>query len=126
MANKNIGEIAKERWANMSEEERKAEIERRNYTKRKNNYEKRMLEKSLRTLLEGKWNFNDKDGKSVVGSGYDAMSTNMIRKAMSDGRDAVSAYIAIRDTVGEKPVDKVEQDNTVEVVMSDEMKKLAK
>jgi hypothetical protein len=36
MANKDIGQMAKERWANMSEEERKQDIEKRNKSRRKN------------------------------------------------------------------------------------------
>jgi hypothetical protein len=85
------------------------------------------MESALRAVLNADWNYKDKDGREEKGKGYQAITTNLIKTALEpQGKNVVSAFKEIRDTIGEKPVDKVETDNNVEIILPDEIKDLFK
>lgn len=62
--------------------------------------EKKQLQESFRKLLAGRYEVEDKK----LG-GYDALAASMIKEALTGD---VKAFIAIRDTIGEKPKDTFE------------------
>lgn len=62
--------------------------------------EKRDLRKALEVLLEKDW--EDKNGNKL--SGTQAVATKLFEQAM---RGNIRAFEMIRDTVGQKPVEKV-------------------
>lgn len=66
--------------------------------------ERKKLQAALQKLLVGTYEIGDKDNKETLG-GYDAIAKSMILEA---SRGNVKAFIAIRDTIGEKPVDVVD------------------
>lgn len=66
--------------------------------------EKRDLRKALEALLEK--DFKDKSGNTI--SGTEAITTKLFEQAMKGN---VKAFETLRDTVGQKPVEKVEQVN---------------
>ena len=73
----------------------------------------RREKKKLRDILEKL--LNEKvmiDGEKKTGA--EAITLAMIKKASTGD---VSAFLAIRDTIGEKPTEKQEVDSTVTVVM---------
>ena len=74
--------------------------------------EKRLLRSTLEKMLKDRLIV---DGKKM--SRAEAITVSLLNKAASGD---VSAYLAIRDTVGEKPSDKQEVDSTVHVVMDKE------
>lgn len=51
----------------------------------------------------------------------DAVSASVVVQALCGN---IAAFTTIRDTMGQKPVDKVENNTTIQVVLSDEVKKL--
>lgn len=63
--------------------------------------EKRDLRKALEMLLEK--DFTDKNGKTI--SGTEAVTAKLFEKAM---KGDVRAFETLRDTVGQKPVEKLE------------------
>lgn len=63
---------------------------------------KRDLRKALELLLEK--DFKDKNGNTV--SGTEALTTKLFEQAMKGN---VKAFETIRDTVGQKPIEKVQQ-----------------
>lgn len=112
---------------NATEEEKREAIEKSAITRRKNAYEKRKVRDTLEKALENKFAVRNQDGEFEIKDGLEAIALNLILTALEPrGKQVVSAYQTIRDTLGEKPTDKVEQDTTIEIVMSDDMKKLAK
>lgn len=66
---------------------------------------KRDLRNALEMLLER--DFTDKSGKQVTGT--EAVATKLFEQAMKGN---VKAFETLRDTVGQKPVDKIEHLNT--------------
>lgn len=68
--------------------------------------EKRQLQNSLQRLLSGKYELKDDKGENTGERmvGYDAIAKSMIREAL-DGN--VKAFVAIRDTIGEKPKESI-------------------
>lgn len=66
---------------------------------------KRDLRKALETLLEK--DFKDKSGNDITGT--EAIATKLFEQAMKGN---VKAFETLRDTVGQKPVDKIEHLNT--------------
>ena len=63
---------------------------------------KRDLRNALEALLEK--DFKDKNGNRI--SGTEALATKLFEKAM---KGDVRAFETLRDTVGQKPVEKIEQ-----------------
>lgn len=63
---------------------------------------KRDLRKALEMLLEK--NFEDKNGNKVTGT--EAITAKLFEQAMKGN---VKAFETLRDTVGQKPVEKIEQ-----------------
>lgn len=72
--------------------------------------EKKRLQEALQQALKGKY---DIDGEMVTG--YNATVISLIKRVIATGDPA--AFNAIRDLIGEKPVDKVESDSQVTVKM---------
>lgn len=68
----------------------------------KSRQNRRMLQEAFQKLLVGKYTLED-GGKQL--GGYDALASTMIKAAL-DG--SVKAFVAIRDTIGEKPKEMVE------------------
>lgn len=66
---------------------------------------KRDLRKALEMLLEK--DFTDKSGN--VATGTEAIATKLFEQAMKGN---VKAFQTLRDTVGQKPIDKIEHLNT--------------
>ena len=82
---------------NMAREYQKKSVESR----RKNTAEKKNLRLALEMLLEK--DFKDKNGNTI--SGTEAVTAKLFEKAM---KGDVRAFETLRDTVGQKPVEKVE------------------
>ena len=66
---------------------------------------KAMLRDCLQVLMEKK--MLDENGKKITGA--EALSVEVFQKALAGD---MKAWELLRDTVGQKPVDKVEQTNT--------------
>lgn len=66
--------------------------------------DKKHIQASLQKLLNGKYYIGDKENKKQLG-GYDALAQAIILKAISGD---VQAFKEIRDTIGEKPTDKID------------------
>lgn len=73
--------------------------------------EKKKLQEALQKRLSGKYKIGEENNEVELG-GYDAMAEAMIIQAVHGN---VKAFVAIRDTIGEKPTDKIEfpEENTV-------------
>lgn len=103
-----------------------SEIERQEYyakcsAKRKASKEKeKILSNSLKKIINGTY-IDEKDGSKLTIA--DKMNIAIALKAMQGD---IGAYSIIRDTVGEKPTDKVESDNRIEIVLGENLEKLAK
>lgn len=70
--------------------------------------EKKMLQESLQKLLKGKYKIETKEGEVKIVSGYEAISESMVLEALKGN---VKAFVAIRDTIGEKPTETVDFKN---------------
>ena len=67
--------------------------------------EKKMIQDALRKALSGKYEVPvDKEGNFELLGGYDAMAISMIKQAIIGD---VKAFIAIRDSIGEKPTETI-------------------
>ena len=67
--------------------------------------DKKLLKDCLDSLLEKK--IDTKDGKKITGA--EAASAALFKKALAGD---TKAFELLRDTVGQKPIDKIEQTNT--------------
>lgn len=67
--------------------------------------EKRLIQEALQNALKGKY---DLDEKNQQIGGYDALAITIIKEALSGN---VKAFVAIRDSIGEKPKETVELEN---------------
>lgn len=65
--------------------------------------EKKMIKEALLKALSSKYTIDD-----IQLKGYDAIAVSMMKQAL---RGDVSAFREIRDTIGEKPSDKLELDS---------------
>ena len=74
--------------------------------------EKRLIRDALQRALSGVYTMGDSEKEEAkLLCGYDAMALSMIQSALSGD---VRAFIAIRDTIGEKPKETVEfEDNSL-------------
>lgn len=63
---------------------------------------KKYLQEALQKALKGKY---DVDDKNLQIGGYDALAISMVKEAVGGN---VKAFVAIRDTIGEKPKDTIE------------------
>ena len=66
-----------------------------------NKKQRKLFQQAFQDLLNGTYTI---ENKSL--GGYKAVASAMIQQALNGN---VKAYVAIRDTVGEKPTDKIEQ-----------------
>lgn len=72
--------------------------------------EKRHIQDALQKALKGTYKIGDPEkGNTEELGGYDAMAVSMIKAAI--GGD-VKAFIAIRDTIGEKPKETLEVEDS--------------
>lgn len=71
--------------------------------------QRKMLRETLEAILSGAI---EVDGAKV--NAQEALGLALVKKGLNGD---VSAFYAIRDTIGEKPVDKAEVDATVKIVM---------
>ena len=83
------------------------------------------MRKSLRDELDALLNQPVKDRKTQkeAGTAQMAISTALIQTAMKGGTAGVKAYEVIRDTIGEKPVDRV-MVSEVDPTVIDEVEKM--
>ncbi len=72
--------------------------------------DKRLLKDCLEMLLAQK--IETKDGKKITGA--EATSTALFKKALSGD---TRAFELLRDTVGQKPIEKIEQTNISNIVV---------
>lgn len=71
----------------------------------KSRREKAMISKYLNDWLSDKAEYKDKDGKTKKMTGAEAAAMKLIQKFMRDGD--LRAFELLRDTAGQKPVEKV-------------------
>lgn len=89
----------------LTEEERKEMASRAGKASGKARRNKALLRDCLQILMEKK--MLDADGKKITGA--EALSVEVFQKALAGD---MKAWELLRDTAGQKPVDKVEQTNT--------------
>lgn len=91
---------------NQTPEERQKNAKKAGIVSGEKRREKRQLQNSLQRLLSGRYDLKDDKGENTGERmvGYDAIAKSMIREAM-DGN--VKAFVAIRDTIGEKPKESI-------------------
>ena len=91
---------------NQTPEERQKNAQKAGIVSGEKRREKRQLQNSLQRLLSGKYELKDDKGENIGERmvGYDAIAKSMIREAL-DGN--VKAFVAIRDTIGEKPKESI-------------------
>lgn len=99
---------------NATEEELKEMYEKSARTRRKNKYEEKKIQQQLNDLLSQPLVFKDADGKIKNTTRLEQITLNLIDTALEKGgKQVVSAFTAIRDSVGEKPTNKVDVDGTL-------------
>lgn len=99
---------------NATEEELKEMYEKSARTRRKNKYEEKKIQQQLNDLLSQPLVFKDEDGKIKNTTRLEQITLNLIDTALEKGgKQVVSAFTAIRDSVGEKPTNKVDVDGTL-------------
>lgn len=102
----------KKGFACMTPEQLKAAQDKGHQAKIENNKRRRTLKEELEILLEN-------------GDIQKRMSLVLIDRILNNGRDAVRAYEVIRDTLGEKPVERVEtklETSTINITIDDDDK----
>ncbi len=93
-----------------SEEEQKAMRRKGGINSGKARRNKAMLKDCLNILMEKKY-YDEKTGKKLTGA--ELLSVDLFTKALeeTDVSKKAKAFEVIRDTSGQKPIDKVEQTN---------------
>jgi hypothetical protein len=110
-----------------TEEQKQARVKKSALTQRKHNSEKQAFRKAFDGALRRKWRYRNEKGEIVEGNGLEAIAMNVIAQAIDpEGKNVVPSAVFIRDTMGEKPTDKIEADTSIEIIMSEAMRKLAK
>ena len=91
---------------NQTPDERQKNAQKAGIVSGEKRREKRQLQNSLQRLLSGKYELKDDKGENTGERmvGYDAIAKSMKREA-HDGN--VKAFVAIRDTIGEKPKESI-------------------
>lgn len=94
-----------------TEEEQKAMRRKGGINSGKSRRNKAKLRDCLEILMEKKY-LDEKTGKQITGA--ELLSVDLFMKALeeTDVSKKAKAFEVIRDTAGQKPVDKVEQTNT--------------
>lgn len=91
--------------------EASAEAKRRN----------RELKYNLQKMLDGKYSVEDEEGNVKKLSGYEILALQAFINATTPSRDQKGWWEMIRDTIGQKPTDKLEvTDTTITVDIEDE------
>lgn len=94
-----------------TEEEQKALRHKAGVNSGKARRNKALLKDCLQILMEQKYT-DEETGKKITGA--ELLSTDLFKKAVAEKDTAkkAKAFEVLRDTAGQKPVDKVEQTNT--------------
>ncbi len=87
-------------------EERHRNAQQAGIASGKKRRERKLLRDSLQELLSGQYNLKDDKGETVGEKmiGYDAIARSLIMEALNGD---VKAFVAIRDTIGEKPKESI-------------------
>lgn len=98
-------------FSQRSEEEVKAMRRKGGINSGKTRRNKAMLKDCLNILMEKKY-LDEKTGKKLTGA--ELLSIDLFEKALkeTDTAKKAKAFEVLRDTSGQKPIDKVEQTNT--------------
>lgn len=85
-------------------------------TKRK----KKEIRTTLQAILDGNYTVLDADGQEVTLTGNEIFALRAFEGAVTPGRDQAKWWEYVRDTVGQKPTDKIEVSDTRVVVDIDD------
>ena len=81
--------------------------------------ESKRKRKALRECLEELLAMEQKDKKGKTITGADAITAALFKKAMNGD---ISAYTTIRDTVGERPTEKMDIGGGLPIIIKDDLK----
>ena len=81
---------------------------------------KKEIRTVLQTILDGNYTVIDADGEEVKLSGNEIFALRAFEGAITPGRDQAKWWEYVRDTVGQKPTDKIEVSDTRIVVDIDD------
>lgn len=81
---------------------------------------KKQLQLNLQKMLDGKYIVEDEEGKTKKLTGYEILALQAFINATTPSRDQKDWWTLVRDSVGEKPTDKVEVSDTRVVVDIDD------
>lgn len=81
---------------------------------------KKEIRTVLQTILDGKYSVLDADGQEVTLSGNEIFALRAFENAVTPGRDQAKWWEYVRDTVGQKPTDRIEVSDTRVVVDIDD------
>ena len=81
---------------------------------------KREIRTVLQTILDGTYTVLDSDGQEVKLTGNEIFALRAFENAITPGRDQTRWWEFVRDTVGQKPSDKIEVSDTRVVVDIDD------
>lgn len=117
--------------ANLTPEQRKENALKAAATKRKNRLERKVIKDELEKQLGKKVKIrvrNPETGEIEVKCTTinQAMIFALLNDAVDpENRNRLETVRFIRDTLGEKPVEKIQGDSVIEIVLSDDLKKYA-
>ena len=81
---------------------------------------KKEIRTTLQAILDGKYTVLDADGQEVTLTGNEIFALRAFEGAVTPGRDQAKWWEYVRDTVGQKPTDKIEVSDTRVVVDIDD------
>lgn len=98
--------------ADLIEQQKQARLEKARETRRKNNLEKKVITKALTDVAKQKVKMYDPESKKIIyKTKAELLSEKILEDALSDeisAKDRQEAFKLIRDTMGEKPTERVE------------------
>lgn len=111
--------------ADLIEQQKQARLEKARETRRRNNLEKKVITNALTQVAKQKVKMLDENGKTVIKTKAELLSEKILEDALSDeisAKDRQEAFKLIRDTMGEKPTERVEAQ--VGLTLEDYVKKV--
>ena len=81
---------------------------------------KKEIRTTLQAILDGNYTVLDADGQEVTLTGNEIFALRAFEGAVTPGRDQAKWWEYVRDTVGQKPTDKIEVSDTRVVVDIDD------
>ena len=111
--------------ADLIEQQKQARLEKARETRRRNNLEKKVITNALTQVAKQKVKMLDENGKIVIKTKAELLSEKILEDALSDeisAKDRQEAFKLIRDTMGEKPTERVEAQ--VGLTLEDYVKKV--